>query len=78
MLVHFWWWLQHITGLDNASGPVYLFWSGFFGDLTIFAAAIAIYWKHTCHNPGCYRISKHVINGSPYCNKHHEAARYEH
>lgn len=61
-------------GLGNASGAPYLFWSGFFGDLTIFAAVIAHYLKHNCHAKGCPRIGKHQINGTPYCTKHKENA----
>jgi hypothetical protein len=58
-------------GLSNASGSQYLFWSGFFGDVTIFAGIVIFYWKHTCHQNKCYRIGKHTPNGTPYCTKHH-------
>lgn len=65
--------LYHWLGLDNASGPFYLFWSGFFGDVTIFAAGIALFFHHNCHVKGCPRWGKHKINGSPYCSKHKES-----
>ncbi len=68
-------WLSHILGLDNASGAWYLFWSGFFGDVVIFAALVGFYTKHICHQDKCHRFSRHTINGSPYCGKHHEGAR---
>lgn len=58
-------------GLSNASGAQYLFWSGFFGDLTIFAAGVGLYLKHNCHHNGCWLPGKHLFNGTPYCTKHH-------
>jgi hypothetical protein len=60
-------------GLDNGSGPVYLFWSGFFGDTTIIGGAVLLYWHHTCHAHGCWRLGRHAVDGTPYtaCRKHH-------
>jgi hypothetical protein len=71
-MMHF---ISHWLGLDNASGAVYLFWSGFFGDLALFGGAWAIYHKHNCHYPGCPRIGKHVVDGTPYCTRHHPEGR---
>lgn len=34
ILVHTWWWFQHVTGMDNLSGRPYGFWSGFGSDIT--------------------------------------------
>lgn len=65
-----WHWIAHILGLDNASGPWYLFWSGFFGDITIFGGGILLYFHHNCHEIGCPRWGKHKINGTPFCTKH--------
>ena len=28
-----------------------------------------------CHADGCWRIARHKVNGSPWCNHHHEMAR---
>lgn len=64
-------WLYTWLGLSNASGSQYLFWSGFFGDITILGAIIGLYWKHNCHQTGCWRIGKHSPDGTPYCTKHH-------
>lgn len=61
---------MHPLGLDNASGPWYLFWSGIFSDASIFTALGIFYWKHSCHQNGCYRVGKHNPNGTPYCSKH--------
>lgn len=66
-MMHF---IAHWMGLDNASGPQYLFWSGIFGDITIFGGLLGMYYKHTCHEKNCYRIGKHHIDGTPYCTKH--------
>jgi hypothetical protein len=68
-VIHF---LYVWLGLSNASGSQYLFWSGFFGDVTIFAAIFSIYFKHNCHAKGCPKIGKHLVNGTPYCTKHKE------
>lgn len=66
-------WLAHLLGVDNASGPIYLLWSGPVGDLGIFAA-VAAYLRHrNCHRRGCWRLGRHPIDGTPYvvCAKHH-------
>jgi len=63
-------WLYTWLGLSNGGGAIYLFWSGFFGDITIFGGIIVLYWKHNCHCKGCFRIAKHHIDGTPYCIKH--------
>lgn len=68
-----WKFFEHITGLDNASGLWYLWWSGFAGDLGIFAA-IMIGLRHlNCHQHGCIRLGRHQIDGTPFrvCRKHH-------
>jgi hypothetical protein len=74
-----WPWLVHFTGLDYGApyGRVvpYNFWSGVGAYLTILGTVGAIYRKHNCHRARCWRIGKHVINGTPWCNKHHEEVR---
>lgn len=67
--------LSHLLGLDNASGSLYLFWSGFFGDVTIFAALFGLYFHHNCRVKGCLRWGKHKVGGSSYCTKHHKGAK---
>lgn len=70
-------WLWHEIalwiGLTNASGPQYLFWSGFFGDMSIFAAAVVLYRRHNCHARWCWRIARHPVEGTHYvtCRHHH-------
>lgn len=62
--------LYHWLGLSNPSGAPYLFWSGFFSDVTIFAAAIGFYFHNVCHDERCHRWGRHKTDGSPYCKKH--------
>ena len=68
-------WLAHILGLDSASGPVYLFWSGFAGDIGMLGAAWAILRRHNCHVRSCWRIGRHRIDGTGHvvCARHHPA-----
>ena len=80
-----WWhavqhWLAVHTGSSNEPGspPNYNFWSGFgsdLGEVTIVGALLAVYRRHVCHEHRCWRISRHVVDGSPWCNKHHGKAR---
>ena len=63
-------------GITNEAGPGYGFWSGFGSDLGEFAlvgAVIGTYRKHMCHVDGCWRIQRHVVEGTPYvvCRRHH-------
>ena len=80
-----WWhvvqhWLAVHTGSSNTPGtpPNYNFWSGSgsdLGEVAIIGGIITLVRKHTCHEPKCYRISRHVVDGSPWCDKHHGKAR---
>jgi hypothetical protein len=52
--------------------------SGFIPALTAFGLVtlVAGAWHHVnCHEPGCFRIGKHKVDGSPWCNLHHGNAR---
>lgn len=69
-------WLAHWLGMDNGSGPIYLAWSGWGGDLSslaIFGALMRLYRHNNCHVHGCWRIGRHPVEGTPYvtCAKHH-------
>ena len=64
-------WFLHWTGADNGSGPIYLFWSGFFGDVTIFAAVFAGLRHVNCGHSPCWRPYRHTTkNGHKLCKKH--------
>jgi len=63
-------------GTTNGSGRWYLWWSGMFGNLTIFAAVAIFYRRHVCHVHGCPRLGRHKAvdqNGIEYvvCRRHH-------
>jgi len=71
-------WLLHVLGLDSGSGTAYLWWSGAGSDISEIALLGGLYGlarKHQCHQPRCWRIGRHVVDGSPYCDHHHQAAR---
>jgi hypothetical protein len=71
-------WLLHVLGVDDVSGRWYAFWSGFGSDLSelaIVGAVLGLVHKHNCHQARCWRIGRHLVDGTPWCNKHHLAAR---
>jgi hypothetical protein len=37
---------------------------------------IGLWHSINCHEEGCYRIGRHKINGTPWCNWHHDNARH--
>jgi hypothetical protein len=55
------------------SGNGYQLWSGVTGSTSVFAVFLVIYRKMNCHEPGCWRIGKHSVDGTPYvtCHRHH-------
>jgi hypothetical protein len=57
-------------------GRGYQFWSGIGGgfmDLALCGWLYAFLRKHNCHTKGCWRIGRHVVEGTPFvvCRKHH-------
>ncbi len=64
--------MLHILGLDNAAGSWYLFWSGVGSDLGELTIVAVIYHHVNCHEPGCWRPSRHQMGG--YCRKHKKIA----
>lgn len=61
------------TNYAFASGP---------GPMILTAAGMSTIigglWRtHNCHYDGCWNIGRHKINGTPWCNTHHEQARHE-
>lgn len=73
-------WLAVHLGVANipASQAWSNAWGGPISDLGLVAIVggmIANYRKHVCHSDGCHRIGKHTVDGTPWCNKHHTAAR---
>jgi hypothetical protein len=71
-------WLAVHTGTVDEGGPYYGFWSGFgsdLGEVTLIGAVLGTYYKHNCHRRGCWRVGRHMVDGTPWCNRHHQAAR---
>ena len=73
MIIHFWWFLEHLVGADNSSGPAYLFWSGIVGDFGLLGVFALAYRKLNCHQPGCWRMGHHGHDNGKYhyCRRHH-------
>jgi len=67
------WWL-HFFGLDSASGPAYLAWSGALSDLgeiTLLAGLIAFLRHRNCEVKGCLRLGRHqTAAGHHVCSRH--------
>jgi hypothetical protein len=67
-----------LLGSRNEAGGYYGLWSGFGGalpDVLIFTAMAGWYWHKTCHISRCWRPGRHLVDGSPWCGRHHIAAR---
>lgn len=69
-------WIAHWLGLDNPSGPIYLFWSGPFSALPSFGVVgllAGLYRKHNCHVRRCWRLGHHRLDGTEWtvCRLHH-------
>jgi hypothetical protein len=45
--------------------------------LTLLGAVTSMWHVHNCHHDGCWRLGKHRINGTPWCNKHQHLVRPE-
>lgn len=73
-----WHWLSHALGMDNGSGPIYLAWSGWGGDIAEIAVIGAAWKILNCHEDGCWRVGTKVTmepNGHHYrrCVRCHRA-----
>lgn len=69
-------WLAVHTGTLIETGPYYGFFSGFgsdIGEVAIIGGMITFARHHNCHQPRCWRIGRHRIEGTDYvvCRKHH-------
>lgn len=67
--------LLHVLGIDTQQSYYYDFWSGIATQVATVTAGLTYVRKHNCHVRGCARVGRHVVNGSPFCNKHHHSAR---
>jgi hypothetical protein len=62
------WLLAHVLGLDEPTGRWYLWWSGPGSDLGELAIVAVVYHHLNCHEPRCWRIARHRMDGR--CRKH--------
>lgn len=84
MILLFWYALYVMAnklGFDSQATPQYGFASGI-GPMLLTAIGMStlltgMWHSLNCHEPGCYRIGRHKISGTPWCNEHHEKARGE-
>lgn len=66
----------HWLGLDSASGPAYLAWSGVGSDLSelaIVGGLVAVYRRHNCHQRWCWRVGRFPVANGQFvtCRRHH-------
>jgi hypothetical protein len=71
--------MLHFLGWDGQGSDNYAAWSGSLPALfTLLGLSTIItgLWSHVnCHEPGCWRIGKHKVSGTPWCTAHHGQAR---
>lgn len=68
------------TGFNLQSTPEYGFSSGL-GPMLLTALLgsgvfVTMWHSLNCHEQGCWNFGKHKVNGTPWCNLHHESARH--
>jgi hypothetical protein len=72
--IHFW-------GIDTQQSDNYDFMSGpgpvWVSALGLSTIITGMAHHVNCHEPGCWRIGKHKVDGTPWCNRHHRNARPE-
>lgn len=74
-------WISQLASFNLQSTPEYGFSSGI-GPMILTAAGMgtiitSMWHAMNCHEEGCFNIGRHKVNGTPWCNIHHEAARHE-
>jgi hypothetical protein len=63
--------IAHVLGIDTQQSYWYDFWSGFATQASVLVGLAGLYHKHNCHWPGCPRLGKHSVDGTPWCSRHH-------
>jgi hypothetical protein len=74
-------WLGFSRAAYFTNGQNYAFYSGI-GPMLLTASLgsgvlVTMWHSLNCHKEGCWRVSRHKVNGSPWCNLHHEEARLQ-
>jgi hypothetical protein len=69
----------HFLGWDGQTSDNYAAWSGsvpaMFTLIGLSTIISGIWHGLNCHEPGCWRYGRHKVDGTPWCNAHHEKAR---
>lgn len=68
-------WILGVYPIPAGTSAAYQFWSGIAPGVAIVGTPIALWHKHSCHSKGCLYLGRHIVDGTPYCNRHHELAR---
>jgi hypothetical protein len=73
-------WLGFSRAAYFQNGTNYAFFSGI-GPFLLTALGMStiigtLWHAVNCHEDGCLKIGRHKINGTPWCNDHHEKARH--
>jgi hypothetical protein len=71
----------HFLGWDTQQSDNY---DAFSGSLPVMVTILGmstiitgLWHSVNCHHEGCWRIGRHKVKGTPWCNRHHEDARLE-
>lgn len=83
LYAHPWGWLYGI-GVHPYPGPqtpwTYQMLSGFVPALAVLTllSAVGGMWRSVnCHESRCWRLGRHKVHGTPWCDRHQESARPE-
>lgn len=63
----------HWLGLSG--GIPAAWWQGPGSCLSYLSVVAALWRKHCCHQARCWRIGRHQVDGTPWCDRHHQDAR---
>lgn len=81
LLVAFWPKIMHFLGWDGQTSDYYAAWSSsvpaIFTLLGMSTLITGLWHGLNCHERGCWRLGKHKVSGTPWCNVHHGNARAE-
>lgn len=71
-------WFFGLYPVPPGTPVTYQLWSGFLPALAVVAllgSAVRVLRAHVCHEARCWRIGRHKVAGTPWCNSHHLTAR---
>lgn len=69
----------HLLGVDTQQSYSYNALSAFIPSaetgLGMSTLITGLWHSLNCHEPGCLRVGRHKVDGTPWCNRHHHGAR---